>query len=84
MIVTCKKCGVELFEDRDESTHFKHVQFRSFATRKDDEGNKYYLCVDCHENMGVPMINVGPYSVRDEELTLKRPKKPSTVLKITD
>ena len=80
MTVTCKNCGIELFEQDGQARKI----FRSFATRKDDEGNPYYLCINCHENAGVPTINIGSYSVRDEELTLKRPKNPSTVFKITD
>ena len=80
MTVTCKNCGIKLFE-QDGSAR---KTFRSFATRKDDEGNPYYLCINCHENIGVPMITIGSYSVRDEELTLKHPKNPSIVYKITD
>ena len=45
MIVTCKNCGVKLFEQDSSARKI----FRSFATRKDDEGNTYYLCIDCHE-----------------------------------
>ena len=53
MIVTCKNCGVKLFEDNGyESMKPKPlIQFRSFATRTDDDGNEYYLCIDCHEGM---------------------------------
>lgn len=54
MTVKCKKCGVKLFEEGELETtphnfHYRKI-FRSFATRKDDEG-MYYLCVDCHEGM---------------------------------
>ena len=45
MTVTCKNCGVKLFEQEGSARKI----FRSFATRKDDEGNPYYLCIDCHE-----------------------------------
>ena len=45
MTVTCKNCGVKLFEQDGPARKI----FRSFATRKDDEGNDYYLCIDCHE-----------------------------------
>ena len=51
MIVTCKKCGVKLFEDNGYESMKPLVQFRSFATRMDDDGNEYYLCIDCHEGM---------------------------------
>lgn len=81
MIVTCKNCGIELFEqEKDKAVKI----FRSFATRKDDEGHTYYLCINCHENAGVPMIAIGSFGVRDEELTLKHPENPSTVFEITD
>ena len=45
MTVTCKNCGIKLFEQEGQARKI----FRSFATRKDDEGNTYYLCIDCHE-----------------------------------
>ncbi len=80
MIVKCKNCGIELFE-QDGSAR---KTFRSFATRKDDEERLYYLCINCHGNVGVPTIAIGSFSVRDEELTLMHPKNPSTVFKITD
>ena len=84
IIVKCKKCG-KLLGEMDNETNQKIVeQFCSLAIRKDDDGNNYYLCINCHENIGVPMTNIGPYSVRDEELILKRTEKPSTVFKITD
>ena len=45
MTVTCKNCGIELFEQDGSARKI----FRSFATRKDDEGHIYYLCNSCHE-----------------------------------
>lgn len=45
MTVTCKNCGVKLFEQDGSARKI----FRSFATRKDDEGRIYYLCNSCHE-----------------------------------
>lgn len=45
MTVMCKNCWIELFEHDGSARKI----FRSFATRKDDEGNDYYLCIDCHE-----------------------------------
>ena len=49
MIVTCKNCG-KLLCEMDNMTNQKIVeQFCSLAIRKDDEGNPYYLCIDCHE-----------------------------------
>ena len=47
MIVTCKKCGIKLYDDENSQRKI----FRSFATRTDDDGNEYYLCIDCHEGM---------------------------------
>lgn len=54
MTVTCKNCGIELFEEGEWKTTTPHnfsyrKIFRSFATRKDDEGCTYYLCNSCHE-----------------------------------
>ena len=51
MTVMCKNCGIELFEDNGYESMKPLVQFRSFAIRKDDDGNEYYLCIDCHEGM---------------------------------
>lgn len=60
MIAVCKQCGIKLFEQGDLETtphnfHYRKI-FRSFATRKDDEGNPYYLCIDCHEGKNKQMF----------------------------
>lgn len=53
MIEVCRKCGVPLFEVSNDSNR---KQYRSFATRKDDDGNTYYLCIDCHEGKNKEMF----------------------------
>lgn len=63
----CRKCGIPLFKvTRDK----EYTQYRSFATRKDDDGNTYYLCIDCHEGKNKEMFenaNRADKSVSEEE-----------------
>lgn len=56
MIECCKQCGIKLFEDSGCTSSKPLIQFRSFAIRKDNEGNPYYLCIDCHEGKNKEMF----------------------------
>lgn len=42
----CRKCGIKLFEYSNTSAR---KIYRSFATKYNEDGSEYHLCIDCYK-----------------------------------